>query len=165
VPDTSRPRSDDAPGPAPAGETAPEFTVQRLGTLVGRALRLRCPNCGGRPVRSSWMKRLAGCPTCGLRLDRGEHDYFIGAYLLNLIVAEMLLGAGLLGVLIATWPDPPWTAIQYGGVALMLLAPLVTYPFTELLWLAFDLVFRPLTAAELQWHREGSTDARELRHR
>jgi hypothetical protein len=102
---------------------------------------------------------------CGLRLDRGEHDYFIGAYLLNLIVAEVILGVGLLVVLVATWPDPPWDAVQYGGVALMLLLPLVTYPFTELLWLAFDLAFRPLTPDELAWHREGSLDERELPHR
>ncbi len=132
---------------------------------VGWALRLRCPNCGGGPVRSSWLKRLAGCPVCGIRLDRGENDYFIGAYMVNLIAAEVLLAAGLLVVLLATWPAPPWDAIQYGGVALMIVLPVVTYPFTELLWLAFDLVFRPLTPAELQWHREGSLDARELPHR
>lgn len=151
--------------PSSASDATPEFTVRRLGVLVWRALRLRCPNCGGHPVRSSWMKRLPGCPACGLRLDRGEHDYFIGAYLLNLVVSEILLAAGLLTVLVATWPDPPWDAIQYGGVALMLVAPFVTYPLTELLWLAFDLAFRPLTAAELQWHREGALDDRELRHR
>jgi uncharacterized protein (DUF983 family) len=141
------------------------FSWARLWTLARRALRLRCPNCGGGPVRVSWLKRVPGCPVCGLRLDRGEHDYFIGAYLLNLIVAEVLLGAGLLVVLVATWPDPPWDWIQYGGVALMIVAPLVTYPFTELLWLAFDLAFRPLTPAELTWHREGSVDGRELPHR
>ncbi len=141
------------------------FSWARLRTLTARALRLRCPNCGGGPVRASWLKRLPGCPVCGLRLDRGENDYFIGAYLLNLIVAEVLLFVGLLGVVALTWPDPPWDAIQYGGIALMIVAPLVTYPFTELLWLAFDLAFRPLTPAELAWHREGSLDSRELPHR
>jgi uncharacterized protein (DUF983 family) len=143
----------------------PEFSWRRLRSLTGRAIRWRCPNCGGRPVRAGWMRRLPGCPVCGLRLDRGEHDYFIGAYLLNLVVAEMILAFGLLVVLLATWPDPPWDAIQYGGVALMLIMPLATYPFTELLWLAFDLAFRPLTSAELAWHREGSIDDRELPHR
>ena len=96
---------------------------------------------------------------CGLRLDRGEHDYFIGAYLLNLIVAEVLLAVGLLAVLLATWPDPPWDPIQYGGAVLMLLAPLATYPYSELLWLAFDLTFRPLTRTELEWHRAGAGGA------
>ncbi|GJG84913.1 hypothetical protein tb265_00940 [Gemmatimonadetes bacterium T265] len=143
----------------------PGFTWRELGTRLRWALRLRCPYCGGGPVRSSWLKRLPGCPVCGIRLDRGEHDYFIGAYMVNLIAAEVLLAAGLLIVLLATWPTPPWDWIQYGGVALMIVLPLVTYPFTELLWLAFDLVFRPVTPAELAWHREGSLDARELPHR
>ena len=152
------------PAPASRQVAAPTFSWGRLATLLGRALRLRCPNCGGQPVRSSWLKRLPGCPVCGLRLDRGENDYFIGAYLLNLIVAEVLIGAGLLAVLLATWPDPPWDAIQYGGVALVILAPLATYPFAELSWLAADLAFRPLTDRELDWHREGGTDVRELPH-
>lgn len=102
---------------------------------------------------------------CGIRLDRGEHDYFIGAYMVNLIASEILLAVGLLIVLLATWPTPPWDAIQYGGVALMIVMPLLTYPFAELLWLAVDLVFRPLSPAELEWHREGSLDARELPQR
>lgn len=150
---------------APTPPAAPEFTWRRLATLVGRALRLRCPNCGGHPVRASWLKRLPGCPQCGLRLDRGEHDYFIGAYLLNLIVAEVVLAVGLLVVLVTTWPDPPWDALQYGGVALMLALPFVSYPYTELGWLAVDLAFRPLTPEELAWHREGSLDDRTLPHR
>lgn len=141
------------------------FRWDELGRLAGRALRLRCPNCGGGPVRASWLKRLPACPHCGLRLDRGENDYFIGAYLVNLVAAEILLAVGLVIVLMATWPDPPWDLIQYGGVALMILAPLALYPITELLWLAFDLAFRPLTPAELEWHRERSQDARELPHR
>jgi uncharacterized protein (DUF983 family) len=153
------------PQPTVVPDATPEFTWSRLGTLVGRALRLRCPNCGGHPVRASWLKRLPGCPSCGLRLDRGENDYFIGAYLLNLIVAELIIGFGLLTVLIATWPDPPWDLIQYGGVVLVIIAPLVTYPFSELTWLAVDLALRPLTPAELEWHREGSLDGRELPHR
>lgn len=144
---------------------ADPFRWRRLGTLVGRAVRWRCPNCGGHPVRSRWLRRLPGCPECGLRLDRGESDYFIGAYLLNLVAAELIIAVGLLAALLATWPTPPWDAIQWGGMALMVLMPLVTYPFAELLWLAFDLAFRPLTAAELDWHREGSLDARELPHR
>jgi len=156
------------PRPVPSANppAAPEsFSWARLRTYVARALRLRCPNCGGGPVRASWLKRLPGCPVCGLRLDRGENDYFIGAYLLNLIIAEVLLFVGLLGVVWATWPDPPWDWIQYGGVALMIAAPLATYPFSELVWLAADLAFRPLTPAELEWHREGSLDGRELPHR
>jgi hypothetical protein len=30
----------------------------------------------------------------------------------------------------------------------MIVAPLILFPFTKLLWLAFDLVFRPPTAKD-----------------
>ena len=157
-------RTSHAPSAArPLGSAG--FTWQRLGQLVGRAVRFRCPNCGSRPVRASWLKRLPGCPSCGLRFDRGEHDHFIGAYLLNLIASELLLAIGLVVVCVATWPDPPWGFIQYGGAVLLVLAPFAMYPFTEMLWLAFDLAFRPMTEEEMAWHREGSLDARELPHR
>jgi hypothetical protein len=40
----------------------------------------------------------------------------------------------------------------------------VCYPFAKALWLAADLVFRPMTEAELAWHREGGSADRELPH-
>jgi len=85
-----------------------------------RALRLRCPDCGAGPVTQRWFGIRPACPRCRLRLDRGEPDYFLGA-----------------------WPTPPWNAIYYGGIVGMILAPVFFYPFSKLCWLAFDLMFRP----------------------
>jgi hypothetical protein len=89
------------------------------------------------------------CPTCGLQLDRGESDYFLGAYLFNLVAVELLFAALLGAVVIATWPDVPWELVQWGGVALVAIGAVVCYPFTRLAWLAFDLCFRPVDADEL----------------
>ena len=50
-------------------------------------------------------------------------------------------------VLVATWPDPPWTSLIVMGVVQMVLTPILFYPFAKALWLAFDLVFRPATEA------------------
>lgn len=83
------------------------------------------------------------CPTCGLRLERGESDYFIGAYTLNLIAVEFLLAVGFLIVIFMTRPNPPWEALQYGGVALAILGAVLCYPFAKTTWLAVDLIFRP----------------------
>ena len=110
-----------------------------------RALRLRCPWCGGGKVTVRWLGLRAACPQCGLRLDRGESDYWLGAMLFNLIAAETLFAVGLVAVLVLTWPDPPWEALRWGSVVAMIVAPLVLFPFTKLFWLAFDLVFRPPT--------------------
>jgi hypothetical protein len=48
-------------------------------------------------------------------------------------------------VLISTLPDVPWKALQYGGIALMIVFPLIFYPFSKTIFLAFDLFFRPPT--------------------
>jgi O-antigen ligase len=83
------------------------------------------------------------CPTCGLLLERGESDYFIGAYTLNLIAVEILLALGFLVVVLITRPNPPWEALQYGGVVLCILGAVLCYPFAKTTWLAVDLMFRP----------------------
>ena len=83
------------------------------------------------------------CPDCGLHLERSEQGYIVGAYMFNLIAAELVFGAIFVAVLLATWPDPPWTLLQVGGGILMLAMPLLFYPFSKTLFLAFDLLFRP----------------------
>jgi uncharacterized protein (DUF983 family) len=108
-----------------------------------RALRRRCPNCRAGPVTVRWFGLRPACPRCGLRFDRGEQDYFLGAIVFNMAFAEGLFALGLIGVLLWTYPSPPWDALYYGGIAGMILAPIFFYPFSKLCWLAFDLAFRP----------------------
>jgi hypothetical protein len=67
----------------------------------------------------------------------------------NIIAAELLFGGILVGVLWLTWPDPPWDMLQYGGAALMVVAPFLFFPFSKTLFLAFDLAFRPPTRDEM----------------
>ena len=117
--------------------------------MFARALRRRCPSCGAGPVTVRWFGLRPSCPRCGLRLDRGEHDYFLGAIVFNMAFAEGLFAVGLLAVLVATWPDPPWTGIYVGGIAAMIAAPIALYPYSKLCWLAFDLLFRPLRPEDL----------------
>ena len=102
------------------------------------------------------------CPQCGLRLHRGENDYFIGAYLLNLVAVELLFALVLTVVFIATYPNTPWALLQWGGLALMIAGAVLCYPFSKALWLAADLIFRPVSPEELAWHRwDGTLDERE----
>ena len=116
--------------------------LRSLPTLLGRALLLHCPNCGGRQLFSSWLRMKPACPTCGLELDRGERGYHVGSYMLNIIAAELIFAAIFIGTILVTWPNPPWTLLQYGGAILMVLAPIVLYPFTKTVFLAFDLAVR-----------------------
>jgi len=63
--------------------------------------------------------------------------------MLNIAVSEIIGVAVLLSVTVATWPNPPWDMLLYGGVGLMIAAPVGFYPFAKTLFLALDLMFRP----------------------
>ncbi len=41
-------------------------------------------------------------------------------------------------------PDIPWTFIQFGGATMAILFPLLFFPVSRLLWLAWDYCFRPV---------------------
>jgi uncharacterized protein (DUF983 family) len=127
--------------------------MKRALLMSARALARGCPNCGARPVITRWIHTVPACPRCRLRLDRGEPDYFLGAVVFNMAFAEGLFAAALLAVLLCTWPNPPWDALYYGGIAGLIVAPILFYPYSKLLWLAFDLLFRPLRPEDFEQPR------------
>ena len=118
---------------------------RRTAVLLTRALTLRCPNCGARGILASWFKLAPMCPRCRLRPERGESDYFLGGMMLNIALAEGVFVLALIVTLAVTWPRVPWSLLQYGAPAAMVLAPIVLYPFSKLTWLAFDRALRPAT--------------------
>jgi uncharacterized protein (DUF983 family) len=131
-------------------------------TMLLRALLRRCPNCGSPGIFAGYTTLREHCPRCGLRLHRGESDYFIGAYLLNLVAVELLFALVLGVIVVATYPNTPWALLQWGGLVLMIAGAVLCYPFSKSLWLAADLIFRPVSAEELAWHqRDGTLDERE----
>jgi uncharacterized protein (DUF983 family) len=158
-----RPRGGQAPSSREIDEQS--LDLRRAGPLLWRALRLRCPHCGSRGIFVSPLRLRRQCPGCALRLDRGESDYFIGAYLLNLIVIEMLIAALLAAIVVITYPATPWTALEWGAVVLSLVGAVACYPFAQVIWLAADLWLRPLTPQELEWYRTGGPMPEGLSHR
>ena len=124
--------------------------MKRALGLLARAFVLRCPNCGGGGLFASWFRLRPRCQHCGLALERGEHDHFLGAMMFNIVLAETVFVIGFVTVLLATWPDPPWQLLEYGGVAAMIAAPFVLYPLSRVIWLAFDIMLRPVTADDFE---------------
>jgi uncharacterized protein (DUF983 family) len=139
-----------------AGARPPRSTERRATALLARALRLRCPNCGRGRMFESWFRMRERCDTCGLVYERGEHDYFIGAYLLNLIIAELHIAVLLLVLVLATWPEVPWTTLMWVIGLLTIPGIFVTFPFSRSLWLALDLVFRPAEASDFETMKPGA---------
>jgi uncharacterized protein (DUF983 family) len=139
----------------------PSATIMLL-----RAMGRRCPNCGARGIFAGYTTLRERCPQCGLRLHRGENDYFIGAYLLNLVAVELLFALVLGVIFVTTYPNTPWALLQWGGLVLMIAGAVLCYPFSKAIWLAADLIFRPVSAEELAWHRRDGTldDREELPH-
>ena len=51
-------------------------------------------------------------------------------------------------LLVATWPDTPWTAMLYGAAIMAILAPIAFYPMTRTAWITIDMLIRPVTDEE-----------------
>ena len=120
----------------------------RLARGLGRGARRRCPACGSGGLFRRWLEPRPRCPGCGLRLDRGERDFFLGGFTLNFIVVELVLAAFLAVAVLLTWPEVPWEWLLRIGAPLVILAPILFFPFSRTLWLAFDLAMRPPRAED-----------------
>lgn len=138
----------------PAPVDSSELSTARAVRILWRGIRIRCPHCGRGGILDGWFKLKHRCPGCGLVLDRGESDYFLGAYLVNLVAVELILTAIMVIIGIATAPDVPWTLLTWGGVVFALVLAIGCYPLTKVLWLAFDVILRPVTSEELALGRE-----------
>jgi uncharacterized protein (DUF983 family) len=125
--------------------------------LFGRALLLRCPNCGKGPVLENWLKLRVKCGNCGLRLQRGEHDSFTGSMFILFTLVGLVAYAVLVVTMLVT-DTTPWDLLENGLPVLTIVLLVVLYPFSKLLWLAFDLMLRPVTPEELEWHRTSETE-------
>ena len=111
--------------------------------MFWRAIRRHCPRCGGGDIFASWFRMREECPTCGLHFVRGEDGYTLGALWFNLIAAEAVTTTTMLTTLIVTWPDVPWDALRVTGPIEAVAMPLLFFPFSRTLFLAFDLWLRP----------------------
>lgn len=113
-----------------------------LARVVGRALLLRCPRCGASGILAGWFKLRDACPVCALPLRRApEADEWFGGYFINLIASELLMVFVVVGYVLATIPDVKWTNVEVLGVVMVIISPIVSYPFAKVMWVAVELEF------------------------
>ena len=78
-----------------------------------------------------------------MAFDRGEHDYFLGALAVNLLLTLCAWVVTFLACVLATRPHVDWTLALDVSVVAMVVTPVALYPWARLLWLAGDLALRP----------------------
>ena len=118
--------------------------------MLLRGAAKRCASCGGRRLFTAWFRMAPTCPTCGYRFER-EEGFFLGAYVMNLVVAQlvvMLVAVVPTIVLSNANPDATLVPVIAAGVLATVLAPIAFYPFSKTLWVAVELTFRPVDERE-----------------
>lgn len=113
-------------------------------TVIGRALRLRCPVCGvGRLFRR--MTMLEHCTHCGFRFER-EVGYFTNTAVINYAVASLPI---LFIIAPLAYLRPHAIAFEIGlGFLFAIALPILCFRHVRSLWLAIDVLVRPPAAVE-----------------
>ena len=127
--------------PEGEGPGAPVPLYPEVGSwrTLGRGLRKRCPRCASGGIFSSWFALRAACPRCELRFEKEEGGY-LGAMVLNFIVA-----VGLWVALMAIWlaftvPDVPVAPLSVASCVLLIVVPLIFYPNSKAIWAAVEFL-------------------------
>ena len=116
----------------------PDSGGKRLLVGMGRALRRRCPYCGGSGIFDGWFTIKRRCPHCRT-VYAYEDGYFLGSYVVNIGFTEILTVLIVIWMLAASGMSV--LQMQIVGVALAVALPIVFYPFALLLWIALDITF------------------------
>jgi uncharacterized protein (DUF983 family) len=120
-----------------------------FGRMTRRALVLRCPWCGSRRTFiRKWLGKYERCRTCGIRWRR-EEGFELGAVTVNIVLTFLVLTIGMTIGFVATAPDIPVVPMISSLIGIAVLMPIVIYPFTFTIWLAFDIAVHRPEADEL----------------
>ena len=115
-----------------------------------RGASKRCASCGGRRLFTGWFRMAERCPSCGYTFER-EEGFFLGAYVMNLAIAQalvMLLAVIPTIVMLNADPEASLVPVIVGGGVGAVLAPVFFYPFSKTLWVAVELSLRPVEEIE-----------------
>src|SRR5690606_4317831 len=96
-----------------------------------------------------WFRMIDRCPRCGLRFERID-GHWTGDLGMNTIVTFTAVFLTLIVGFAVTYPDVPGVRLFVCAVAVAGLVPLVFFPFSKTLWLAIDLMMRPLEPDEVK---------------
>src|ERR1700712_3495704 len=133
----------------PKGERTTESalampSMSRALLVASRAARLRCPNCGKGRVLKGFNEVHDRCTSCNFRYARSDDDYFSGAMFFGLMIGETLAVLVIGAFIWISYPNVPWTFMQFGIPIILLVVMIVLFPVSRVVWLAIDVMLRPL---------------------
>jgi len=80
------------------------------------------------------------CPKCDLHFER-ESGYFAGALAINIMVAGGIFAVVFVALLAATISTVPVAELLAVLVPIVVLVPIIFYPFSKTVWMAVDRGF------------------------
>jgi len=100
----------------------------------------RCARCGSGHLFRRYFTMVDNCPRCHLHFER-EHGYWAGALAINIGIAGAAFVVAFGVALALTVPDVPVLPLLAILVPLMIVVPLLGYPFSKTIWVAVDRAF------------------------
>ncbi|CAN5530988.1 hypothetical protein BH09GEM1_BH09GEM1_00680 [soil metagenome] len=123
-------------------------SASRALLLASRAMRLSCPNCGKGRVLKGFNEVHEQCTVCCFRYARSDDDYFSGAMFFGLMIGETMAVLVIGAFIWITYPNVPWNFMQFAIPVILLLVMIALFPISRVVWLAVDVLMRPVEASE-----------------
>jgi uncharacterized protein (DUF983 family) len=130
--------------------TRSENNLPSTGKMIRRSLMRQCPRCANRSAWfTSWFKQGERCIGCGIKRTRDTDGHELGSMTVASVVNIVLIMVAM-GIAIAlTAPDVPVLTLYIVLASAALVFPVLTWPVTHTLWMAIDLVARPMGVEEI----------------
>jgi uncharacterized protein (DUF983 family) len=109
-------------------------------TLIGRAIRLRCPRCGGDKMFRGLFAMNERCPVCNLKYERAP-GYFLGSTYMSYALTAMVIVPAYVGLRFF-WQFTN-AQIRWPLAAFAVLFPILMFRHARALWLALDCRWDP----------------------
>ena len=105
--------------------------------LFARGFTRRCPRCGSGHLFHHYFTMVPDCPRCRLYFER-EPGYWTGALAINIAVIFAIFVVAFVVILAFTVPDVPVGPTLAILVPVMVIGPILFYPFSKTVWMAVD---------------------------
>jgi len=111
-----------------------------LGTVLSRAVRLRCPRCGEGKLFFKAFRMYQDCPNCNLHYER-DPGYFLGSMYINYGCTSLILTVSYLVLHFIAGIEN--RALLWPLVTFVVLFPMLLFRYARSFWLALDRFVDP----------------------